>query len=278
MTLTRLGSLGFVLILQFACGDVTQTCDKNVVLMGYWPPTNNMLRQWSTQPEQNPGGWQGQNWRGLGYNVYAFFPEFPPDDDPTNDTIGSPGSVGSPDFDLQVDYQATSSDFWRIVDAYQPRILITTSRGGAIGWEIEAFEGRAEMAASPELDWRSDDYGEVHLPTQASIEPRSWQAIATHRGKNLLASKLPMQKISAAVTDLNLTTVAIDEATSGNYLSGFLGLHGLYYNNTHAHNLAAGHIHVGGQVSTEAARTMMEETLQTVLKALPSEQAACAAK
>ncbi|MCR9259636.1 MAG: hypothetical protein NXH95_07925 [Pseudomonadaceae bacterium] len=261
--------------LQYGCGDIKQACDKNVVLMGYWPPTNNMLRQWSTHPEQNPGTWQGQNWRGLGYDVYAFFPEFPPDDDPTNDSIGSPGSVGSPDFDLQIDYQATSQDFWRIVDAYQPQILITNSRGGSIGWEIEAYEGRAEMAASPELDWRSDDHGDEHQPSQDTIDARSWQAISTYRGENLLASALPMDQIFDVVSGLNLTNVAIDEATSGSYLSGFLGLHGLYYHETHRHNLAAGHIHVGGHVSTEAATAMMEATLETVLKANPVATSNC---
>lgn len=132
-----------------------QTCKKTIVLMGYWPPTNEMLRPWSTNPAQNPGGWQGENWRGHGFDVYAFFPEFPPDGDPSNDEIGDPGSVGSPDFDLQVDYQATSADFWRIVDTHAPRLLITTSRGGQIGWEIEALEGGHgdDNPDGPAADW-----------------------------------------------------------------------------------------------------------------------------
>ncbi len=32
-------------------------CAKNVVLMGYWPPSNEMLRPWSADPKQNPDGW-----------------------------------------------------------------------------------------------------------------------------------------------------------------------------------------------------------------------------
>ncbi|MGB1013676.1 MAG: hypothetical protein ACPG4T_06045, partial [Nannocystaceae bacterium] len=134
-----------------------------VVVMGYWPPTNEMLRQWSQNPKQNPDGWTGKNWNGLGYDIYAFFPEFPPDGDPTNDNIGDPGSVGSDDSDLQVDYQDTSKDFWRIVDEYEPVVLLTTSRGGAIGWEVEAIEGGHQNPndpdASPEFDWFSDQYG-----------------------------------------------------------------------------------------------------------------------
>ena len=50
---------------------------KNILLTGYWPPSNEMLRKFSNNPTQNPAGWQGQNWEGRGYNIYAYFPEFP---------------------------------------------------------------------------------------------------------------------------------------------------------------------------------------------------------
>jgi hypothetical protein len=79
--------------------------------MGYWPPTNEMLRPFSTDPRQNGGAWVGEDWGGLGFDVHAFFPEFPPDGDPSNDPLGSEGSVGSPESDLRVDYQETSEDF-----------------------------------------------------------------------------------------------------------------------------------------------------------------------
>lgn len=245
-----------------------------VVVMGYWPPTNEMLRQWSQNPEQNPDGWTGKNWNGLGYDIYAFFPEFPPDGDPTNDNIGDPGSVGSEDSDLQVDYQDTSKDFWRIVDEYEPVVLLTTSRGGMIGWEVEAIEGGHfnpdDPDASPEFDWFSDQYGEVTLPTMATVDARSWDAITTYRAGNVLTSQLPMDAIVDAVQDLDVAYTQIDEmGTSGNYLSGFLGLHGLYYNSLHPEqNLAAGHIHVGGEVAIEDAVTMVETTMVVILESV----------
>jgi hypothetical protein len=43
---------------------------------------------------QNPDGWIGEDWGGYGYDVYSFFPEFPPDGDPTNDDIGDDGRGG----------------------------------------------------------------------------------------------------------------------------------------------------------------------------------------
>lgn len=252
-------------------------CPKRVVLMGYWPPTNDMLRPWSTNPALNPDGWVGENWRGLGFDVYAFFPEFPPDGDPSNDPIGAPGSVGSEDSDLQVDYQDTSADFWRIVDELQPQIVITHSRGGGIGWEIEAVEGGHGMGApSPALDWISDQYGDVTVPTEDTVDPRSWQAINDYRDVQA-NSLLPLEAVRDAVDALGLTSVAIDlTQTSGRYLSGFLGLHGIVYAEQTPHAVVGGHIHVGIPVPTEDARAMVETTLEVVLAEHPADTLDCA--
>lgn len=236
------------------------------VLMGYWPPTNEMLRVWSADADRNPQGWQGANWRGYGFDVHAFFPEFPPDGDPTNDRIGEVGSVGSQASDLRVDYQDTSADFWRIVDAYRPQVLVTTSRGGDIAWELEAVEGgHAGGSRLPEDDWLSDRNGEGQ-PVRSTIDPRSWALISRYRAGRQLASTLPLRTILREVAFLNRGTVQIDRATSGNYLSGFLGLHGLGYQARTPDVRMAGHIHVGRHVSVADARDMMIRTLEVVLE------------
>lgn len=251
-------------------------CPKNVVLMGYWPPTNEMLRRWSTDPQQNPGDWVGEDWEGYGYDVYSFFPEFPPDGDPTNDSIGDDGAVGSPRFDLRVDYQATSADFWRLVDTYQPVILVTTSRGGGIGWEIEAIEGgHGGGNPDPAFDWSSDQHGAVQYPTEETIEPLSWDAISTYRQGNTLETQLPADEIFMATDMLGLTSVEIEYGTSGNFLSGFLGLHGLYYNAITPHNVAAGHIHVGFGLPVSTAEILIEQSLRTILEQHPVDQVDC---
>lgn len=252
-------------------------CVKNVVITGYWPNTNEMLRAWSQNPRQNGGQWIGENWRDHGYNVYAFFPEFPPDGNPMNDTFGSDGWIGSPESDLRVDYQDTSADFWRIMDSYQPHILITTSRGGDIGWELEAIEGgHAGETDDPADDWSPDRHGEIILPTRDSVDPRSWDAISTYRDGKTLKSQLPLAAIAAATQPLALASVAIDsDGTSGNYLSGFMGLHGLYYNQITPHNVAAGHIHVGISVSAINAQRLMETTLDTVLSEIDAGALSC---
>ena len=81
--------------------------------------------------------------------------------------------------------------------------------------------------------------------------------------------------IANAVGVLGLTNVEVDEETSGNYLSGFMGLHGLYYNATHRNNVAAGHIHVGIGVPVADAESMMEATLEAVLSQYPSALSPC---
>lgn len=252
-------------------------CDKNAVIMGYWPPTNEMLRQWSQNEVQNPGEWTGENWGDHGFNVYSFFPEFPPDGDPSNDQIGDEGAVGSPESDLRVDYQDTSEDFWRIVDTYQPVILITTSRGGNIGWEIEAIEGGHgdDNDGDPSMDWVSDGWAPDFFPTESTVDERSWEAVTEVRQNVTLGSQLPMEEIETATNALGLTSVQINYGTSGNFLSGFLGLHGLVYNLLADHNVAAGHIHVGGSVPVEDAEQLIETTLEAVLAEYPADSLDC---
>ncbi|MBK8266345.1 MAG: hypothetical protein IPK80_34085 [Nannocystis sp.] len=131
--------------------------------------------------------------------------------------------MGSPEFDLRVDYQATSADFWRIVDEHAPVILLTTSRGGKIGWEIEAIEGGHGLnnPGDPAMDWASDKHGDDQFPTEATIEARSWEAITSYRQGKTLPSRLPIDAIMAATTALGLTNVAIDDGgTSGNFPVG----------------------------------------------------------
>lgn len=244
----------------------------NILLIGYWPPTNEMLRPFSTSPLQNPGGWIGQNWNGLGHDVYAFFPEFPPDGEPFNDPFGSAGYIGSSASDFRVDYQDTSLDFWNSVDSLQPLGIITFSWGGFDSrWEIERVEGGHAGGSTPPFDWIEDANDEWY-PTQDSIDARSWDAISTYRNGLQLQSQLPIDNIFAAASALGVANVFIDETgTSGNYLSGFLALHGLYYQSLHNDPndpfrvLAAGHIHVGSGLTVADARLLSEATLNQTL-------------
>jgi hypothetical protein len=102
------------------------------MLTGYWVPTNEMLRPWSRNPAQNPNGWVGENWEGLGYDVVSYFPEFP---------AGS-GERGVGDF--EVDKKDTREDFARITSQIHPIAIISFGKGDG-PWEIETNAPPTEM-------------------------------------------------------------------------------------------------------------------------------------
>lgn len=51
---------------------------KNILVTRFWHPTNEKLRRFSNNLEKNPEGWIGENWNGMGFDVYAYFPETDP--------------------------------------------------------------------------------------------------------------------------------------------------------------------------------------------------------
>lgn len=231
---------------------------SNIMLVGYWPPTNEMLRQFSTNPAQNPGGWKGQNWEGRGYNVVSYFPEFPGGVD------ANPKGNG----DFEVDYQDTSADFWRITAEVKPVAIITFSRGRlGSAWEIE---GGAKNHAT----W-IDDYDAPFQPTPGKPDD-SLPAEAVRK------STLPMTQILNNVRSANLGIVPFIDNTNnvGSFLSEYLAYHGMWYQSLHASKLdpdycsMAGHIHVGVNTDTAASTLAAEITLRTAINAIPTPGAA----
>ncbi len=220
----------------------------NIMLTGYWPQTNNMLRRFSTNPEQNPDGWVGQNWEDRGYDVYSFFPEFP-------DGIGK--GVG----DFEVDYQDTSEDFWRIVEEVHPVAIITFGRGYADrSWEVEWRQRN--------LDSWINDYEEPYQPTPS---PPDSSVPVDH----IRYSTLPMQSIVDAVNeaydDITLDAYIDDTGFGGGFLCEYVAYHGTWYHDLHGDpddpywNVAGGHIHVGADVGRRAARIASRITLRELI-------------
>ena len=50
------GPVLLALIVSSAAADGPR---PTIVITGYWPPTNEMIRPFSTDPDQNPDGWIG---------------------------------------------------------------------------------------------------------------------------------------------------------------------------------------------------------------------------
>lgn len=227
--------------------DLVENGLPNIMITGYWPPTNEMIRRFSNNIVQNPDGWIGENWEDRGYNIYAFFPEFP-------DGVGK--GVG----DFEVDYQDTSSDWWRIVAEVQPVALITFSRSAPDNsWIIEG--GNRNYA----LNGWADDY-------LAPLKPTPELPIASELPGRERDSSLPLQLIFDAVTAsaANVSPI-ITDIDESNFLSNYIGYHGNWYKTLHAGLddptpcVGGGHIHVGYGMDLADAVLATEVTLRTYL-------------
>lgn len=229
-----------------------------VMLTGYWPPSNEAVRPFSQNPAQNPSGWVGSDWRGRGYDIVSFFPEF------ANPNCTSCGQGMG---DLEVDYQDTSADFWNFVAQEQPIAIITFSRGASNrSWEVE-------MNQFNRTSWFPD----FTAPTGATPSPPD--AGFAPNFKRL--SALPVQGIIDAITlsGLNVTPFICFSGDGGGYLSEYIAYHGVWYQHLHrdpqdpAWCIAAGHVHVGGQVDWPTARLAAEVTVERVLDHLDAVRA-----
>jgi uncharacterized protein (TIGR03382 family) len=240
-----------VLSLLSAASLVHADHTNNILITGYWPPTNDMVRRFSTSSTQNPIGWIGGNWEGRGYNIMSYFPEFP----------GGVGTnpVGTGDF--TVDYQDTSSDWARITQQVKPVAIITFSRGSAgSNWEVEY---RTKNRAT----WVND----YVAPFQPTPSPPDSSVPAEYIRYN----SLPMQNIVNSVNQAGLGVSAFIDSTSvdlaGGFLSEFIGYHGMWYQSMHqsindaSQCVAAGHIHVGINTPTSAAITATELSLRELI-------------
>lgn len=242
-----LGALALVMATPVSAGD-----RPAILLTGYWPPTNEMIRQFSDNPEQNPDGWVGADWEGRGYDVYSYFPEFsPPDCSFCGRGMG----------DLEVDYQDTSEDFWPIADGTAPVAVITFSRGfNDFSWEVEMNQYNR-----PAEGW-INDYDAPLKPTPA---PPDDSVPAWHKR----LSALPVKEIVEAVNDaaLGVDAFVCFTGSGGGFLSEFMAYHGVWYQAIHAeptdpaYCVAGGHVHVGQMISWDTAEQATEVTLRTVM-------------
>ena len=229
---------------------------RNILLAGYWPPSNECIRPFSTNEALNPDGWIGDNWEERGYDIHSYFPTF---SDPDCE------NCGQGDGDLEIDYQVTSEDWWNIVDSINPVAIITFSRGGMdFRWEIEWLCTNWE-----ESEWIAD-FEEPLYPTPSPPD-------STYPYNTARYSSLPMDSIYSAVSLSGLNTYPVIDYTygTGNYLSEFMGYHGLWYksqmdslNIISSDCHLAGHIHVGGFVDWDVAHEAAKISLREVIKVL----------
>jgi len=223
-----------------------------IIVTGFWPPTNEMIRHFSQDINLNPNGWQGEDWNGYGYDIISFFPEFNPED---CDNCGQ--GYG----DLEVDYQDTSYDFWTMIAEINPSTIITFSRGYIdYSWELEYnFYNRTNWYA---------DFTTPFFPTPNP--PDSDAPINFLRN-----STLPMEEIMNEInsSDLGLNSYIDINGDPGHYVSEFMGYHGVWYHDLYQFDnvnpcYLAGHVHVGGLIDWDTAQQAAELTIAKVIEEL----------
>ena len=225
-----------------------------ILLTGYWPPTNEMIRHFSQNEELNSSGWQGNNWENRGYDIISYFPEF------SNPDCSSCGQGFG---DIEVDYQDTSDDFWPIFNSHSPIAAITFSRGYMDqSWELE-------YNAYNRTNW-INDFTSPFLPTPNPPD-------SNENSFFLRNSNLPMNEIVESISNLNIGLNAYIDVSGdpGHYVSEFMAYHGTWYRDINQFNntqncIAAGHIHVGGNINWNNAKLATEESIRTLINYIDS--------
>jgi hypothetical protein len=241
-------SRSIVLIVVIGLSGAAASADytHNIMLTGYWPPTNEMIRSFSTNPVQNPDGWIGQNWEGRGYDIYSYFPEF---------THG----LGKGEGDFEVDYQDTSADWWNITAQLKPVAIICFGRADDdYDWELEGGNRMYTLS-----QWDAD-----YL---APLRPTADLPIASETAGTKRYSSLPMTDIvdavNAEVPNLYAYQTALD---TSKFLCNFIGYHANWYQDLHsdpsdpAWTVSAGLIHVGSRMDLADGVHATEVTLRTL--------------
>ncbi len=225
--------------------------NPTILITGFWPPTNEMIRDFSQNLDLNPEGWIGENWEGKGYDIVSYFPEF---NDPNCNNCG----IGYGD--LMVDYQNTSTDFWNIVSNVQPIAIITFSRGNIdFSWELEYNYYN-----------RTNWYGDYESPIYPTPNPPD-QSVNNYYIRN---SNLPLEIIKDAINNsqLGLNSWIDWQGNPGQFVSEFMGYHGVWYRDEDIFSentcIFSGHIHVGGLIDWDTAKLATHITLRELINYL----------
>ncbi len=119
-----------------------------ILLTGYWPPTNDMLVDFSpTRKSTNrapaapapPGkAWEGENWRDLGFDIFSYYPTFPanfPYLDQWLSVCFNAPSLPNPATwwgrgigDFEINYASAAIDFWKYTAMHKPLAVFTFSQ------------------------------------------------------------------------------------------------------------------------------------------------------
>ena len=225
---------------------ITVSSEQRVIMLtGFWNPTGKMLKNFSTDPQLNPNGWEGENWEGLGYDIYSYFP------DPNDNYKGM----------FEIDYQDTWEDFWDVTNQIHPIAIISFGAGNG-PWEIE-YNAR-------NLDSWVNDYESPYQPIPCPPDDTEDVDYIRH-------SSLPVKQIADAVNNQTNIHAWVDlDGNPGEFLCEYLAYLVMWYQNNHCSTddqypcLASGFIHVKSNVPVNDAMEATKITIREIIKSLPA--------
>jgi hypothetical protein len=236
----------------------TWAATKNILITGYWHPTNQMIRRFSPDPILNPEGWIGENWEGLGYDIYAYFPTFGRRRD----------SIGFGDF--PVDFRATYNDFIYYTDLLSPVAIVSFGQKRGAKWELEV---NLEAAPDRWLTWDKTFVTQIDEPLSYSVPSDLLNLIENY---TIQHTSFPVwdiiDEVNAGARDPYFASVHTD-GTAGNYLCGFISYLGAWYHSLHAseedprYNALSGFIHT--DTTTALGESATHATLRATIRSLP---------
>jgi pyrrolidone-carboxylate peptidase len=221
----------------------TQNNKGNIMVTGFWNPTGQMIKPFSTNKYLNPKGWKGENWKNLGYNIYSYFP--------------TPGQYNGT---FEVDYQDTWNDFWNITSEIQPIAIISFGSGNG-PWEIEYNARNLEY-------WTNDD-NPPYQPTPCPPDDTVEAGFVRH-------ATLPLEEIRDAVNAGTNIEAWIDwDGNPGRYLCEYMAYLGMWYRDIHNSStdspcIISGFIHVNANVALEEAVIATNITIEKIIEYLDS--------
>jgi len=209
---------------------------KNVMVTGFWNPTGQMIAHWSNDTYLNPGGWDGANWEGWGYNVYSYFPDWH-------------GGLFNGTF--EVDYQNVGGypavpgfygDFWNITNIIHPAAIV----GFGAGYGPWMLENNARNLGTSPM-WIDDNWNLPYQPTPRPPDPTQAQNYVRH-------STLPKQNISIDVSASGIPSVINNGAygTMGEYLCEFTAYLEEWYQAAHNYTNDSYRCRAAGWVHTDS--------------------------
>ncbi|MEM9007440.1 MAG: hypothetical protein AAGE59_28435 [Cyanobacteria bacterium P01_F01_bin.86] len=258
-----------------------------IFISGYWPPTNTeqpdgMLNQFKSSKRGTLGEYIIENYKDTGYRLVTIATEFPDNVEPTSNWGGGTGF-------WTVDYPLTSYTFWKLMKAYTPCALMTTSRNTSDKrWVMEIGATNLPRNSWTILSWNQDrppyiggSDSDPALPNAGCNSKRGNPPDATVNQNTIryvTAEVSVLQQIIINVLNKKFTAeqlvsekdTEVQGTGSDSYVSAFVGYHAVWYNAWSAACRVGWHTHVGFEMTAETASKAIKLQLHELIKWLDS--------